>query len=258
MTESDIRVHMHPDFEGEVWQEAIQRLQDYISDEQAEFLHRGRNAIVKARIADHDVVIKYFRNHTFSKKLSYKYRSSKAVRSFEHSLQLTEAGLNTPQPICWREDWKGAWLHDSYYVCAYQPVAHKAWALKDESIPDHNRWIALLGSEIAKMHEAGIHHQDLTPGNALFVTAGDDAYNVYFIDCNRMCFGKVSQGLGIRALVTMGLEGPHIEPYVTAYAETRSYDVDWCLKRYKQLLKRHHFKWAIKNKTRPWRRKIGL
>jgi hypothetical protein len=81
---------------------------------------------------------------------------------------------------------------------------------------------------------------------------------MYFIDCNRMQTGPVSQAIGLQALVRMGLEGEHIDAYVDAYALERGIDQAWCRSRYRQLLRRHQWQWRIKNKTRPWRRKIGF
>lgn len=254
-----MRTHIHPDLDQEQWATIVAALPQHMDVADDQILHKGRNKIVRTTLGEREVVIKYFRNHGIKKKLGYKLRSSKALRSFDNSFRLSEAGLLTPQPLAWREDWQGAWLHESYYVCAYHPVAHTAWDLKSEKISDHVRWIRKLGSDIGRMHEAGLDHQDLTPGNALYVaTEKDDEFDLYFVDNNRMRFGSVGRNYGMRALVRMGLEGEHIDPYVEAYANERSFDVSWCQKFYRQLLRRHHFKWAIKNKTRPWRRKLGL
>ena len=226
MSDHRMRMHVHSELDQELWATIVDDLPVHMNVPDEQILHKGRNKIVRTMLGDREVVIKYFRNHGIKKKLGYKFRSSKAVRSFDNSFRLSEAGLLTPQPLAWREDWRGAWLNESYYVCAYHPVAHTAWDLKNEQISDHLRWIRKLGSEIARMHEAGLDHQDLTPGNALYVaTESDGEFDLYFVDNNRMGFGSVGRNYGMRALVRMGLEGDHIDPYVEAYANERSFDV---------------------------------
>ncbi len=257
MTALDMRMHIYDQLDQGQWESVVTELEAILADDASETLHAGRNTIKKAVIHGQPVIIKHFKNDGMRKKLAYKLRSSKAKRSYEHSQKLIDAGLLAPTPLLWREDWKGAWLHQSFFVSAYHEVAFTAWDLKKDNLPNNEQWVIHLGQQIGKMHNAGLHHQDLTPGNILFVSEGD-SFLMYFIDCNRMSFGAIGKDQGMRALVRMGLEGQHIDPYARAYAEERDLDVEWCQNRYRQLLKRHQFKWRLKNKTRPWRRKLGL
>lgn len=252
-----MRITMHAEYDEAVWRDSISSIESLIAAGQATSIHDGRNEVNKIKINGTELVVKYFRNKGLANKINYKIRSSKAQRSFTHAQKIIEAGFKSPQPVAWREDWRGAWLQQSFYISVYHEVAYTVWDLKDNLVPRNDHWIGCLGQLIGKMHNAGVHHLDLTPGNILFVTQ-DDSFDMYVIDCNRMNFGSIGKDQGLRALVSMGLEGKHIDIYAEAYAAIRNLDIEWCRKRYRQLLKRHKFKWAIKNKTRPWRRKIGF
>lgn len=255
MSGSERRINLHPDFDHMNWHDAL--LQLYTTDAVGSVLHSGRNIVSRQQLQGRTVVVKHFRNRGLRKKIAYKIRSSKARRSFEHALQIMKAGLLSPQPIAWREDWQGGWLQQSFYVCDFVDAAYTVWDLKKDAVPGNKGCIAQLGALIGKLHNAGLHHQDLTPGNVLLCQV-EQGFDMYVIDCNRMLVGDVSQQTGLHALVRMGLEGAHIDPYVAAYAAERELNEDWCQERYRQLLNRHQWKWRIKNKSRPWRRKLGL
>lgn len=218
----------------------------------------GRNRVCRVEYCGHSFVVKQFFNKGLWKKMVYRIASSKARRSFDNSMSLMRNGLNTPHPVAWREDWNRLFLKESYYICAHLEVAQTARSIgRDEAILWRPQ-VRKIAQSIALMHEAGMLHLDLTPGNILFSGDRPEDWKVYFIDNNRMKFGKVSMRRGIQSLVQAKIEGYCQASYVAAYAEARGFDPDACQKLYTKLMKRHNLKWRLKNWTRPWRRKIGL
>lgn len=248
-----------PGYDDSAWQQWLIRLPQIaasISDEQT--IQSARNHVFWTEHAGRRLVVKRFFNRGAWKKLVYRFTSSKARRSYDHSMRLLENGLQSPQPVAWREDWNSGWLHESYYVCEHIPFAHEARSLDDAALSARDRKAALVGEEIARMHEANILHRDLTPGNLLFLDAGADEWRLHVVDNNRMRFGRVSPASGINSLLQVDIDGRPLEIALDAYARARGIDPDTCRRQYASRLRRYQFKWRIKNSTRPWRRKLGL
>jgi serine/threonine protein kinase len=133
-----------------------------------------------------------------------------------------------------------------------------ARGLRDPGASQFRSHAEQVGEQIARMHNAGILHLDLTPGNILFTGTQGDRHIIQFIDNNRMRFCSVGLSRGVRSLLQMMIEGVNEAAYVTAYAEARGFDPFTCLALYRRLLKRHKAKWRLKDLTRPWRRKVGF
>lgn len=250
---------LNPSCTEAYWTQLLDTLPSIANDLPADALLRGgRNEVYRIEHAGHSLVLKRFANKGAWKKIAYKISTSKARRSYEHSLKLMEIGLLSPKPICWREDWASGWLRESYYVSAFVDYEHDANALSDPSTADWQRKATLAGEIIGKMHEAKVEHLDFNSGNLLFKQDAQGEWQGFVIDNNRMRMGAVPPNRGIKALFLMGLENEPLNLLIEAYAKTRKLDLANCRAKYFKTLKRHTLKWRIKNRTRPWRRKFGL
>ncbi len=251
--------HLHGQFNLPEWREWIDALPARVAELPAtHLLQGGRNRVCWAEHQGEKFVIKHFRNAGPWKKMVYRISTSKARRSFDHSMALIDAGVPSPQPVGWREDWSGGFLRESFYVCAMVEIAHSARAIRRNREIDWAPQIEKIARNTARMHDAGILHLDLTAGNILFVGESPEAWVVHLIDNNRMTFGRIGLRRGIQSLLQLMIEGERQERYVTTYAHAREFDPEVCLSVYQGLIGRHKLKWRIKNITRPWRRKIGL
>lgn len=254
-----VRIRLHDDFsqpEWQMWMENLPRLARTLPDSQ--LLRLGRNRVYWVEHQGERFVLKHFINKGPWKKIAYRISSGKARRSYEHSEALLRAGLHSPRPVGWREDWSGGFLKESYYISRQVPIAHTMRAIRSVSEIDWLPHVERVGQAIARMHEAGLFHCDMAGGNILFVENGERDWPIYFIDTNRMRFGKIGVRQGIRALLQPKVRGALAGPFVAAYASVRGFDPITCLDLYNSLLPGYNRKWRIKNLTRPWRRKVGL
>lgn len=252
-------IRLNPELPAGEWRDLLEDLPRIVSELPASHLIQGgRNDIYRVGHRDGQVVVKRFVNDGVWKKIAYRFGSGKARRSFENSLALLRAGLHSPTPVGWREDWSGAWLRESYYVCGHVSVAAEARGIRKMRPEDRKPLLELMGRSIAQMHEAGILHLDLTPRNFLFVHEDGPGWELHFVDNNRMSFGEVGLRRGIRSILQCGVKPGDAGPFVDAYASQRGFDPALCLHLYQSLERGHLLKWRVKNATRPWRRKIGL
>lgn len=253
------KIHLGESFQSPVWQKWMETLPELIEAlPDSQLIYKGRNRIYRIKHEGEWFVIKHFFNRGAWKKLSYRVSSGKARRSFLHSKALIEAGLHSPEPVGWREDWQNGFLNESFFVCRHLSFTHTPRSIRSQQEIDWRPHVENLARAIAQMHDAQLLHLDLTPGNILFVKEKTDDWPIYFIDNNRMSFGKIGSRKGIRSLLQPGIEGTLLEPFIAAYANARGFDQADCQRLYKRLLIRYQRKWKIKNATRPWRRKIGL
>lgn len=218
----------------------------------------GRNELIRLDYLGQRLAVKRFVNKGLWKKIAYRIESSKAKRSYSHSLALIDAGLHSPQPIAWSELWSGGWLQESHYLCAYLDYEHDASALLESDCADREEKLALLGLEIARMHDAGLLHLDVNQGNWLFFRSAEGAWKVSIIDNNRLKKTVVSKRRGVKCLLQLDFDEQLRDRLLLAYARGRGFDFDGCKSILDRSCRRFELKWKIKNTTRPWRRKLGL
>jgi len=250
---------LNPQFDNPVWRSWLQQLPEMVASLPAEALIQGgRNDVYRIEMDGYPLIAKCFYNRGAWKKVAYRFASSKARRSYEHSERLLKIGLRSPTPIAWREDWSGPWLENGYYICDYIDFEHEARRLNDRPRQEAIEKSRAAGRDFAEMHNSGIRHLDLTPGNLLFPKTQSDDYQPYIIDNNRMRFASIGVKEGILSLLQLELEGELRDALIDGYARSRNITSERCRELYEQGLRRHQLKWRIKNGTRPLRRKIGL
>lgn len=250
---------LHSSFESSDWVRFLSKLPSILEEQPSSSrLLGGRNELYRVENAGQEVAVKRFVNKGLWKRLAYKISSSKAKRSYLHSLALMEAGLNSPQPIAWREEWAGGWLKESHYLCAYLNFEHDASALLDSGCTDFSEKIALLGKAIGQMHEGGLLHLDINQGNWLFARGEGDHWEVSVIDNNRLKRRPVSLGQGVKCLLQLNYPEKLRDAVLAEYAAARGFEFRECKAILDRSSRRFELKWKIKNLTRPWRRKFGL
>ncbi len=180
---------MPEDLEAEV-----RRLTDPATAE--ETVHWGRNYLYRTWLVTRggerfDVVVKQFRNLGARARLERRFRGSKAERSWRMALAYAEAGVATADAVALIESTRKD--GPSFFVTRYLEGALEARYLfrarnagrEAEEYPsiDFAEFLERLGRQLARMHEAGLFHRDLSIGNVL--VGEDDPETLYVVDLNR-------------------------------------------------------------------------
>ena len=192
-------------------------------------IYRGRNVLYQIQCPEGDFVAKHFGKLGFLRSTYYGWsNSSKARRSYLNALQLQMMEFLTPEPIGYIETHSplGA-LTDSYYVCRYieaTEVTLQPYAAGEAYSED---LIRALGHYLAELHECGVIHEDLSPGNLPYVR--DEAtgrYDFYLIDLNRMRFAPhpLSPRESIRSLERLFHARRACATLAEAYTERRGWE----------------------------------
>ncbi len=170
----------------------VQTIKAYTESPEREILLDSRNRVVRGEIRSGQsdkltsIVIKQFRKLKPYDTARFTLIRSKALRSFLNAIALQSNGILTPEPVLCVEKRDGAFLLESYYVCRYVDVDFSLHEMfRDERHKPWENILALLASEIRKIHQAGILYGDLNGANILLkITDGPARF--YFIDLNRM------------------------------------------------------------------------
>lgn len=155
-----------------------------------EFVTKGeRNIIKRIHFNGTSLNIKKFKTPNAFQSQVYQFlRKSKAKRSFEYASKLIEAQINTPFPIAYLEVFSGG-LKESFYVSEhveynfdFRELIHNPGFKQREEI------LRQFTQFTFKLHENKVNFLDHSPGNTLILDKGNNKYDFYLIDLNRMRF----------------------------------------------------------------------
>lgn len=161
-------------------------------DTEGEVLHSGRNEVRLMQLDGEPVVVKRFARLSGFKSIIYTFfRKNKAQRAFEYGEELLRRGFLTPQPIAFFALKPGGLISDTFYICKPTDWSSLEGLLTSSEEFDH-QLAAAYARFVAKMHDAGILHKDMNPGNTRYQCADNGAekaegeYQFQVIDINRM------------------------------------------------------------------------
>ena len=211
---------------------------------EAAVIYRGRNVLVRLDGPTGPVVVKAFGR---GKWWRTRQGLGKAGESYDHGTRALRLGVATPEPraVILARGTGG------FYVCDWIPGCRSVWDLHDGLLPASG--FAPLAEFVARMHEAGVHHADLTPGNVLLQPVGDGFAHL-LVDLNRMRFAPVSLRTGLAALAKLECAGHLVAPYAAA----RGADPVAAQRIYARVTLLERTSRRLKDATRPLRRKLGL
>ncbi len=149
-----------------------------------------RNKVKIADIKDAQINIKAFKTPNLINQIVYKFfRKSKARRSYEYANHLLGVGIKTPEPIAYL-DYSSQLLYKSgYYVSNHlsHDLSYRE-LIMDPNYPERQKILRAFTRFTFKLHENRINFLDHSPGNTLIRVIGEDIYEFYLIDLNRMKF----------------------------------------------------------------------
>ncbi len=223
----------------------------------ADVIYQARNLIFRARLDGEEVAVKRFPVGP-ARSLLYRVRSTKAVRAFDHAVRLTELGVGTPRPLAAVDVRRGGRPVASYLCASFVPDFREARTLRSADAPDRAVLLQRLGEFVGRLHELGVLHRDLTSGNVLLVPdpARPEGFEFLLVDLNRMRFGRVGVLGGIGNLVQLRLNDDGA--VLAGYCRERGLDASTLRRLYGCRLALRSLKQNLKERTRPWRRRLGL
>lgn len=189
-------------------------------------IYAGRNKLYRLSSAQGAYVVKCFGRIAWLRRLYYSMtNSSKARRSFLNALELVQLGIGTPSPLGYAEEVNSLGILDrGYYVSSHIDARVDVQSeMYGYSAPDG--FYAALGSFIASMHEAGVAHIDLSPGNILYRRDAAEGYQFWLVDLNRMRFRPYALGRGesLKGMSRLSSSVSVTTLIATAYAEARGW-----------------------------------
>ena len=156
-------------------------------EQEGELVYIARNQLRHYSVEGYDVIVKRYKQPHLINRIAYTYiRPSKAKRAYEYAFKLLELGINSPAPIAYIEQYKSGLLTYGYFVSIYEKNYS---VIRDfmSGIQTDDSLLKELSYYISELHNKGVLHLDMSPGNILYYKEGTK-YNFTLIDINRMQF----------------------------------------------------------------------
>ena len=196
--------------------------------EQGEVIYDARNQIrLLTSLDGTETCVKRFHKPRLLNKYIYRWRASKAKRSYENGLYLLAHSVGTPEPIAYIEEYRCGGLGYSYLITRPSSLTRLNREFTLDYKPELEDTIRPLARFTAHMHNEGILHLDFSPGNILWDQV-DGEYRFEVIDINRMVFGPVSLKAGCRSLRRLCARSHFFDVFAEEYAKVRQMDPAQC------------------------------
>lgn len=151
-------------------------------------LQDDRNIIKVVNYNNEPLVVKSYKKPSFFNSLVYTFfQKSKAWRAYEYALRIPEF---TPKPIA-RIEYLTPFLTKSYFICEKFDEEFNLQKPLFYNHLDKENVFTQFAEFVYRLHEKGIFHKDLSPGNVLIKKNGE-GYQFQIIDINRMMFKNLS------------------------------------------------------------------
>ena len=211
-------------------------------------IHKARNEIKIIDYKNQKYVIKSFKiPHLFNKIFYSFFRDSKAKKSYENSVRISDF---VPKPIGYIEFTKLGLIHDSYFVSENfkydftirEPLLNVNFKQKKEIFKE----FALFTYQL---HEQGIFHLDYSPGNIL-IKKENDVYTFKIVDINRMQFKPLSIEERLNNFAKLWAKDEDLKIIITAYAHLIQKNENDCIKKALYYSQKHKDKKNFKKRLK--------
>lgn len=189
--------------------------------ESGEYVVKGeRNIIKRINLAGNDLNIKKFKTPNELQSLVYQsLRDSKAQRSFDYASKLIEFDIKTPFPVAYLEMFSGG-LKESFYVSEHIDYDFDFRELiHNPKFKKRNEILKQFTAFTFKLHENRVNFLDHSPGNTLIIDLGNNQFDFYLIDLNRMRFEEMDFEKRMRNFRRLWLSKTMIKIMAQEYSE---------------------------------------
>ena len=155
-------------------------------------IHDARNQIKLIDYAGEKLVVKSFKVPHLLNRIVYSFfRDSKAKRSYLFAQKIS---AYTPEAIAYVEYRASGLLSRSYFVAKHLDFDFDIRRpLLEMDFPERERVFKQFAVFVYQLHQQGIIHLDLSPGNILIKQMGGGEYQFKIVDINRMKFKSLSK-----------------------------------------------------------------
>jgi len=143
----------------------------------------------------------YLKEHrcvTLAERLRSRLFSTRASAEWHAIHTMRNLGFHTPDPVAYAQGENASGLQSVLITKAITDAGNLREML--ESVPPEKKRVLArsLGAQIRVLHDRGVYHRDLQPGN-LFVALDGDGFRFYFLDLHKAAFpGSLSAGQKIK------------------------------------------------------------
>jgi tRNA A-37 threonylcarbamoyl transferase component Bud32 len=172
------------------------RLDDWLRDGQARVVKHGpHRTVYRVTLPGLDCHLKHYRLHDVRAWMRELVRPSKARMEYERALAVAACGVATITPLALGEVCRGIGPADSFLLTHtledaiplnyFVEVVFSGLPLPRQTFI-RQQLATALGDFLARLHDAGIVHNDLHAGNILLRLDADDRPHLYLIDLHAL------------------------------------------------------------------------
>jgi tRNA A-37 threonylcarbamoyl transferase component Bud32 len=175
------------------------RLDEWLAAEQAHIVKHGpHRTVYHVVLPELDFYLKHNRLADCRAKLRELVRPSKARSEYEHAQAVAARQVPTFEPLALGEPCRAWVARDSFLITRTLPETQPLHTFLETLLPQwspgrqarlRQRLATALGRLLARMHDAGIAHHDLHPGNLLLRLDADDHPELFLIDLHAVRIG---------------------------------------------------------------------
>lgn len=213
-----------------------------IFNQEGETIYKDRNEIKVFDRNGEKINVKQYKVPFILNRIVYTFfRKTKAYRAYVNALKLLAEDIESPAPIACIIIRKTGLIRQCYFVSVQSPYTRNMYEFGEGVLEGREVIIRRLAQYTAKLHEAGVYHNDFSPGNILFEQT---SVGVRFslIDINRMQFGAVSIKKGCANFARLWGSDEMFRLIAEEYAAARHAEASACIR------------WVFFYKRRFWRK----
>lgn len=231
----------------EKFESFVKNIQTYFKQNN-ETIHKARNELKILNYNETSVVVKSFKVPHFINKIVYTFfKDSKAKKSYDYSIKI---GDFTPKPIAYVVFYKLGLIAESYFISEefkYDFTIRKP--LLDDNFKDKEKIFQQFAKFTYELHEAGIFHQDYSPGNIL-VKKVKNEYIFKIVDINRMQFISMSLDKRLKNFCKLWAKDKDLEIMAKEYAKCVGEDETYCVQTALKFSQNHKNKINMKKRLK--------